>query len=190
MALMIFPYRFCPTCGALLDVPEEGDIKQVCVVCDTAYYHNAKPCAGAFVVQDGNVMLVRRGIEPFKGHWDIPGGFLGPDEHPEDGAVREVQEETGLQVRVTDLVGIFVDVYGEGASEHTLNVYYRAEVVGGEPEPCTDAVEIGWFAPDELPEDIAFEHAREALSQWAVFEQRADSVQLNTGSETQIQQGG
>lgn len=169
---MTFPYRFCPRCSALLDQPDEGDLEQVCGVCDAVYYHNPKPCAGAFVVRDGKVMLVRRGIEPYKDCWDIPGGFLAPDEHPVDGAIREVEEETGLRVQSTDFVGIFTDTYGDGAAEHTLNIYYRAEIVGGEPEPQTDAVEIGWFAPDELPENIAFQHAPAALQQWAELEQR------------------
>lgn len=142
----------------------------MCAVCDAAYYQNPKPCAGAFVVRNGEVMLVRRGIEPYKDYWDIPGGFLAPDEHPEEGAVREVEEETGLRVSVTDLIGIFVDTYGEDASEHTLNIYYRAEVVDGEAQPRTDAVEVGWFAPDELPQNIAFDHAPAALEQWAAFE--------------------
>lgn len=167
---MTFPYRFCSRCGALLDAPEEGAITQVCLTCGATHYHNAKPCAGAFVVRDGKVMLVRRGVEPYKDYWDIPGGFLAPDEHPEQGAVREVQEETGLLVRTTNLQGIFVDTYGEDTSEHTLNIYYRAEVVEGMSAPGTDAVEIGWFGPDELPENIAFAHARAALEQWAVDE--------------------
>ncbi len=170
--LMTFPYRFCPRCGALLDLPEEGEIEQICAVCGAAYYNNAKPCAGAFVVRDGQVMLVRRGIEPYKDYWDIPGGFLAPDEHPEQAAIREVREETGLQVQTTELVGIFVDTYGAGSAEHTLNVYYRAEIVGGEPEPQDDAVDIGWFGPDELPEEIAFEHALTALNQWADLERK------------------
>ncbi|RME43998.1 MAG: NUDIX domain-containing protein [Chloroflexi bacterium] len=171
MALMAFPYRFCPTCGALLDPPDEDGVRQVCLACGDTYYHNAKPCAGAFVVRDGKVMLIRRGIEPYKGYWDIPGGFLAPGEHPEAGAVREVREETGLLVQLTDLVGIFVDTYGEESPEYTLNIYYRAEVVEGVPEPRTDAVEIGWFGPDELPENIAFSHARSALEAWARMEQ-------------------
>lgn len=153
-----------------MDLPEEGEVEQVCLVCKATYYHNAKPCAGAFVIQDGKVMLVRRGIEPYKDYWDIPGGFLDPDEHPEEGAVREVREETGLLVRTTDLQGIFIDTYGEDASEYTINIYYRAEVVEGEAEPQTDAVDIGWFGPDELPKKIAFDHARVALEHWAVEE--------------------
>lgn len=167
---MTFPYRFCPRCGALLDPPEAGGYKQVCLACGETCYNNAKPCAGAFVVHNGKVMLVRRGAEPYKGFWDIPGGFLAPNEHPKEAAIREVREETGLEIRLTNLVGIFVDTYGEDTSEYTLNIYYRAEVVGGEPNPQTDAVAIGWFGPDELPEQIAFKHARAALEQWAAME--------------------
>ena len=115
-------------------------------------------------------MLVRRDVEPYKDYWDIPGGFLAPDEHPEEGAIREVREETGLLICLTNLVGIFVDTYGEDASEYTLNIYYRAEVVEGTPEARTDAAEIGWFGPDELPEQIAFKHVRVALEQWAANE--------------------
>ncbi|MFQ5857217.1 MAG: NUDIX domain-containing protein [Anaerolineae bacterium] len=205
MAHMTFPYRFCPTCGALLDPPEGDGVEQVCLACRTAYYHNAKPCAGACVVRDGKVMLVRRGIEPYKDWWDIPGGFLAPDEHPEEGAVREVREETGLLVHITNLVGIYVDTYGEDASEYTLNIHYRAEVVEGVAEPRTDAVEIGWFGPDELPDKIAFDHARVALEEWAAFERGSEGarerestgggsikprVAGNWDFEDDIQQGG
>ena len=164
---MTFPYRFCPRCGALLDPPEKGVHRQRCLACGATYYNNAKPCAGALVVRDGKVMLVRRGIEPYKGWWDIPGGFLAPGEHPAEGAIREVREETGLRVRPVALHAIEVDTYGEEGNEYTLNIYYLAEVVEGEAEPRSDAVEIGWFGPDELPENIAFAHARRVLEAWA-----------------------
>ncbi len=175
---MTFPYRFCPRCAALLDPPEADEDRQTCLACGATYYHNSKPCAGALVIREGKVMLVRRGIEPYKGWWDIPGGFLGPGEHPEEGAVREVREETGLVVRPTKLHCIEVDTYGEEGSrygsaystqgtEYTLNIYYLAEIVEGEAEPRSDAVEIGWFGPDELPEEIAFAHARRVLEAWA-----------------------
>jgi ADP-ribose pyrophosphatase YjhB (NUDIX family) len=166
---MSFPYRFCPRCGACLDALREGAIEQVCAACGIVHYHNAKPCAGAFVIHNGQVMLVRRVVEPFKDYWDIPGGFLNPDEHPQAGAIREVREETGLEIRTTGLHGVYMDKYHSNDSEyHTLNIYYLAEVIDGMPEPHSDAVEIGWFAPDALPEKIAFAHARVALEGWSV----------------------
>jgi len=66
------------------------------------------------VVKGGRLLLVKRGVEPYEGCWDIPGGFLEAGEHPEDGAVREVQEETGLKVRLRGFFGAYIDTYGQG----------------------------------------------------------------------------
>lgn len=164
---MRFPCRFCPTCGAPLDLPQDGQHAQVCRGCGDTQYHNPKPCAGALVVSNDKVLLVRRGRPPYAGYWDIPGGFLAPGEHPAEGAIREVHEETGLRIRVIRLCGMYLDTYGADSSEHTLNIYYEAEVVDGIPEPASDAIEVGWFGAGWLPEQIAFPHARQALAEWA-----------------------
>jgi predicted GIY-YIG superfamily endonuclease/ADP-ribose pyrophosphatase YjhB (NUDIX family) len=165
--------RFCPYCGGLLEMavrPGDNRPRQVCVACGRVHYHNAKPCAGALVVRDGRVLLVKRAIQPFLGCWDIPGGFLEEDEHPEAGAVREVWEETGLEVRLTGLFGFYVDRYGsdgEGAEgEYCLNIYFLAEVVGGQEHPGDDVTDLAWFTPDELPGEIAFDHERVVLADW------------------------
>jgi 8-oxo-dGTP diphosphatase len=164
---MTFPYRFCPACGAPLDLPQDGEHEQLCRSCGNTQFNNPKPCAGAFVIRKGKVLLVRRGRQPYQGCWDIPGGFVAPDEHPAAGAVREVREETGLRIRITRLSGMYLDTYGAESTEHTLNIYYEAEVVDGTAEAASDAAEIGWFGPAELPERIAFPHSREALEAWA-----------------------
>jgi ADP-ribose pyrophosphatase YjhB (NUDIX family) len=117
------------------------------------------------VIQDGRVLLVRRAIEPFYGHGDIPGGFLEADEHPAVGVVREIEEETGLRIQLTALRGIYVDTYG-AEDEYTLNIHYLAEVVSGEPHPASDALELAWFAPHELPSDLAFCSDYRALEDW------------------------
>jgi len=117
------------------------------------------------VIRDGRVLLVRRAIEPFYGYWDIPGGFLEAEEHPAVGVVREVEEETGLSIRLMALLGIYVDTYG-AEDEYTLNVHYLAEVVSGEPRPASDASEMAWFAPHELPSDLAFLSDYQALEDW------------------------
>ena len=93
------------------------------------------------------------GIEPGKGKWDIPGGFLEADEHPEAGARRELREETGLTITITGLLGIYLDGYfydDPTRSETTLNLCYLA-TADGEPQAGDDAAAVGWFAPDELP---------------------------------------
>jgi 8-oxo-dGTP pyrophosphatase MutT (NUDIX family) len=87
--------------------------------------------------------------------------------------MREVAEETGLTVRPTELLGIFLDTYGEGEdADYTLNVYYLVEIAGGEARPADDLAELAWFAAGSLPEQIAFPHARDVLAAW---EQRVGS---------------
>lgn len=162
--------RFCPRCGGLLrgiKRPEDDRARQTCTVCGRIHYRNAKPCAGALVVRDGRLLLVKRRIEPYLGYWDIPGGFLEADELPQTGAVREVREETGLDVRLTELFDFYMGRYSyDESGDRCLNVYFLAEVVGGVERPSDDAADLAWFAPDELPERIAFEHARRVLSDW------------------------
>jgi ADP-ribose pyrophosphatase YjhB (NUDIX family)/predicted GIY-YIG superfamily endonuclease len=163
------PVRFCFHCGGLLkEVARSSDAgsHQVCTACGRVHYRNAKPCAGALIARDGRLLLVKRAIQPFLGYWDIPGGFLEEDEHPEAGAIREALEETGLEVRLTRLLGFYMDRYGD-EGDYCLNIYFLAEVVGGQERPADDAAELAWFAPDELPDQIAFNHTREVLDDWA-----------------------
>ncbi len=169
--------RFCPRCGAPLETvvrPDDDRPRRVCTGCGRVHYRNAKPCAGAFVTRDGRVLLVKRAIPPYQGYWDIPGGFLEADEHPEAGALREVREETGLDIRLTGLLGFYVDRYTHGATEddHCLNIYFLARVVGGRERPADDAAELAWFAPGDLPDEVAFEHAHVALADWVAWLER------------------
>lgn len=108
------------------------------------------------------VLLVKRAIEPAKGYWDIPGGFLESGEPPEIGAQRELLEETGLAIELTELLGFFMDVYGE-EKEPVLNICYLARAVSGEARAGDDAAELAWFPLNKLPENIAFAWEKEAL---------------------------
>ncbi|MDO8672840.1 MAG: NUDIX hydrolase [Dehalococcoidia bacterium] len=161
-------FRFCPRCGhELPHLPADlrHIIRQDCPACGEVHFQNAKPCAGALVIREGKVLLGRRGIDPFKGWWDIPGGFLEPWEHPADGAMREVVEETGLVVRTGEILDIIVDTYGEGG-DYTINIFFLAEVVSGEAKAGDDIVELRWFGPDELPDEVAFTNGPMILNVW------------------------
>jgi 8-oxo-dGTP diphosphatase len=168
--MMSSRYRFCPRCGGPLRYPEaaasQGD--PVCSACGFVFYRNSKPTAGALVVRDGRVLLARRAIDPSAGKWDIPGGFLKHGEHPLDGVIRELREETGLEVEPGNLIGMYVDVYrdGEDDPDFILNVYFEAEAVSGEPVAADDVAELRWFAPDDLPGDWAFTHTCDVIADW------------------------
>ena len=144
--------RFCSHCAAPLPSPPPV----TCRSCDTSHWLDAKPCAGALVARGDQLMLVRRAHDPWRGAWDVPGGFCGPREHPKDAAEREVREETGLAVRVGSVLGMWIDTYareGADADKVTLNIYFHATVRTGAQARMdpNEVAEIGWFAADELP---------------------------------------
>jgi 8-oxo-dGTP diphosphatase len=157
-------YSFCPKCGGRLALRLiEHRERLVCGQCRFVFYQNSKPCTGVLVIDQNKLLLIKRAIEPFKGYWDIPGGFLEPGEHPEIGAMREILEETGLHIQLGDLLGIFMDVY-ETTGDPTLNLFYTAVVTGGEVRAGSDALDLQWFDLAALPQQIAFKSAHEVLA--------------------------
>jgi ADP-ribose pyrophosphatase YjhB (NUDIX family) len=144
--------------------PEGGEV--ACWACGFKAYASSTPTTSAACLDDeGRVLLSRRGIEPFKGKWDLPGGFLDEEEHPLDCLRRELREEAGVEVEPLEFLGVWVDKYGgDGSAATTLNLYWTARIVEGAPEPHDDVAEIRWFDPAEVSDDdLAFAHTREVL---------------------------
>lgn len=108
---------------------------------------------------DGNrlkVLLVKRGIEPYKGHWAFPGGFLNPDESAEEGARRELREETGTDAAYLEQFHTFTDPHRD-PRERVITIAYLALVKITEVKGGDDADEACWFALDDIPR-LAFDH--------------------------------
>jgi len=159
-------YNFCPRCGkALQNRFLHGRNRPVCPACGYVVYLDPKVGAGVVVEVDGRVVLVRRGMEPMRGHWSLPSGYVERDETPDATAARETLEETGLQVGVDNLLNVYSFEH-QGSGGRGVLVLYSAHVIGGELRAGDDADEVSTFAPDELPSDIAFESHRQALREW------------------------
>lgn len=152
-------WRLCPRCGA--DLVVEPDHLR-CPACGAHYWANAAPAVQGVLERDGRVLLARRALEPRRGHWDLPGGFLRESEEPLDGLRREFLEETGLAIEPLELLRIDIEPYDE---RFVFSVTWI--VTGeGEPAPADDAAELRWFAPEELPGELAFPGQTHVLHAW------------------------
>jgi len=166
-------WRYCPHCGAEV----QGDERRVeCGACGFVAYANPAPTATA-VIEDaeGRVLLGRRGIEPDKGLWDLPGGFVDEGEHPLDALQRELREEASLEIEPEEFLGVWMDRYGGDApAVSTLNLYWTARITGGSMRAADDVAELRWFPPDEIPwDELAFQTNRKVLRAWLDRKQNA-----------------
>ncbi len=108
---------------------------------------------GAIIIEDGHVLLIKRGKAPLLGEWSIPGGMLELGETLRQGAEREALEETGLMVRATELLGVFDRIVPDdtkGTLYHYVLIDFLCERISGDVQPAGDAVDARWYAPDEI----------------------------------------
>jgi len=108
---------------------------------------------------DGSIVLVKRAFEPFRGHWALPGGFLKYNDSAEATAIREAREETGLDIALENLLGVFSDPKRDPRG-HIISIAFLAKEVGGELKAGSDASGVESFKT--IPDKLAFDH-REIL---------------------------
>ena len=160
-------FRYCPNCGdplALRLLPTEDRPRLVCDR-DHILYVNPKVIVGVIPERRGRVLLMRRAIEPRYGAWTFPGGFMEIDETVEECAVREAEEEVGVQVRLGDIVGVYSRPAPQ--SPGIVNIVFHGRVSRGKVSLGREALESRWFRPEEIPwDELAYETTNWALRDW------------------------
>ena len=154
--------KYCHFCGKnLTEKFVEGCLRLFCKQCNEPLYENPIPATCLVVVDNRNrVLLVKRSVEPKKGFWCLPGGFMELGETPEKSALRELKEETGLSGRINMLLGVSTNPSAQYHSVLMIGFLvksYTGDLVAGD-----DADDVAIFYYDELPE-IAFESHAEFI---------------------------
>jgi ADP-ribose pyrophosphatase YjhB (NUDIX family) len=159
--------QYCPSCGAPLTVRLLPTEDRPRLVCDRGHilYVNPKLVVGVIPERRGRILLLRRAIEPRHGFWTYPGGFMEIDESVEEAAAREALEETGVEVKISGLVGVYSRPGPHGPG--IVSIVFRGRVPNGRVEPGREALEARWFRPEDIPwDDLAYDTTRWALRDW------------------------
>ena len=154
--------RYCAACGSLTEERTvENSLRPVCTACGEVVYLDPKLAVAVLIARDGRLLLGKRGPGAREsGKWSFPAGFVERGERVERAAAREAREETGLDVVVGDLVGLY-----SSDGETVVLAVYEATVANGNPRAGDDLVDVDWFSLSELPE-LAFPRDRRILEEW------------------------
>ena len=164
--------RHCRQCGAAVAyrLPNDGDTKQraICTVCHTVHYENPLNVVGTVPWLGERVLLCKRNIEPRKGKWTLPAGFMELGESTAQGAARETIEEAGAQFIMEDLFTVMsVPRVGQ------VHLYYRARLTSDQFDPGHETMEAKLFTQAEIPwDELAFRTVRETLVHYFADRQR------------------
>lgn len=167
------PIKHCRECGSpvVYRLPDDGDTKPraVCTVCQTIHYENPLNVVGTVPVwgaQGQYVLLCKRNIEPRRGKWTLPAGFMELDETTAEGALRETDEEAGAQIELGPLFTLM-----NVARVGQVHLYYRARLLSDRFAPGPETQEARLFTESDVPwDEIAFRTVRETLLRY--FEDR------------------
>ncbi|MCB0508407.1 MAG: NUDIX hydrolase [Bacteroidetes bacterium] len=164
---MSYLQKYCSNCGEkVIKKYAEGRERYVCEYCSTIHYTNPKIVAGALCVWENKVLLCRRAIEPRKGFWNLPAGYLEDFEKVEDGAIRETWEEAGTKIEIEK---VFV-VYNLPQANQVY-IHFLARLTDGIIRNGEESIESALFDESEIPwNELAFTSSAFALRKY--FEER------------------
>lgn len=174
--------NYCSNCGSNIlefKIPEGDHLQRfVCSSCGTIHYSNPNMIVGCLIEDEDKIMLCRRGIEPRKGYWNLPCGFLENNEAVQDGAVREVFEETGAKVQL----GALHVVYNLPKANQVYLIF-RAKMLGSKYHITPESTEICFFEPNAIPwNEIAFSSNSFAIKHLIQLKQENQGHRLAIGT--------
>lgn len=160
------PIKYCKNCGMAVNyrIPDDGDTKEraVCIVCHTIHYENPLNVVGTVPHWGDKVLLCKRNIEPRKGKWTLPAGFMELNETVAEGAARETREESGAQF---EMEGLFTLVNVPRVGQ--VHMFYRARLLSDTFDPGYETLEARLFSEAEIPwDEIAFRTVKETLDHY------------------------
>lgn len=162
-------FQYCPVCGS--NKFEIHDFKSKhCADCGFTYYHNSSTATVAFILNEKNELLVcKRAKEPGKGTLDLTGGFVDMNESAEEGVIREVREETGLEVISTQYLFSIPNTYPfSGMNIHSTDLFFRCEVKSTEGiQAMDDVADTFWVPLNEInPEAFGLNSIRQGVERF------------------------
>lgn len=158
------PIKHCRECGTAVvyRLPDDGDTKlrAVCPACHTVHYENPLNVVGTVPeLADGRILLCKRNIEPRKGKWTLPAGFMELNETMAQGAARETDEEAGAQIEMGPLFSLL-----NVARVGQVHLFYRATLLSDQFNPGYETMEARLFTENEVPwDELAFRTVKETL---------------------------
>lgn len=154
-------FQYCPICGSgLRSALRFGRDRPVCDDCGYIHFVQPRLAAAMLARSAAGLLLVKRDIEPKRGRWTFPSGYVDSGETPADAAVRETHEETGAVVRVDGLVGVYAE-----PDNPVVLVVYHGLVEGGRVSARDETQAVAFYDPEYLPE-LAFDHDLEIIRDW------------------------
>lgn len=160
-------FRYCPRCATELELrpsePPDPD-RPTCPNCGWVHYLNPTPTVQAWIDRDSSYLALERNQDPERGKWNMPGGFVEAGESGPEAIKREVAEETGLEIEVIELIGIFPSTYGGPDGKPIFDVAYRCSDSGGDLTISGESGEARWFPLAEFPKP-AFRGEQQALAE-------------------------
>ena len=170
--------NFCSRCSAqtnLIVPPNDNRLRQVCSQCGEIHYENPKLVVGTVAFYNEKILLCRRAIEPRRGKWTLPAGFMELNETTQEGALRETLEEAGATVRPLKLMAVY-DV----VTANQVHLFYLAEMISENLDPGEESLDAQLFREEDIPwSDIAFRSVEAALRHFLLDRQRGFSMAVD-----------